>query len=536
MPLYDPEDESILIIQDETRKKIVEPIFSIKGTEVKYNDPNDENSKEYLRKMRSTPFATIETTGCSFSKDICMIIAEQLEKEEDIQVILMGNMFISRGIPQIHPSLRAFSMALRHAKFLTVVDFSDNALNIDGAKAICPLLEKCLTLSELYLSNTGVGWAGGEAIAEALTKVWELGNSLGTPYKLRRFVLGRSRLESSAKQLAQAFAKIGTLVELQIAQNGIFVEGIVAMAKAMACNKDLEILNLSDNYVKHSGGRAVARAIKNCPNMKYIAMTDTGLKNDGGLAVAQALASASKIEVLDLRFNDMTLKVAEALAVSLGDKKNLRVVNLNANSYGSKGRDLLKKSGSLGSVMPDPESDEEDDDEDEEDESEGEGEDDDVDFVDTPEEEYFGLKPPQPKSSPPIKFSEDNDMPEMVSQLEKLCVQANGLVPDPHALDACLQGPLKSEKKFDNLNSLFARMQLVRSDQEQEPLSEAALQSAWKALEHASETHKGYFDNDLKKLTALMTQDSTIKHSEYMKAETPELQNIREKLQSKLTS
>ena len=49
-----------------------------------------------------------------------------------------------------------------------MLDLSDNALNLDGAKAIAPFLSECLTLRELYLHNTGLGPHGGVFIADAL--------------------------------------------------------------------------------------------------------------------------------------------------------------------------------------------------------------------------------------------------------------------------------------------------------------------------------------------------------------------------------
>lgn len=96
-----------------------------------------------------------------------------LAELKNLKKMKFDDMFTRRKVEQIHPSLSAFGAAVvGHS--LVYLDLrwswqramltlpSDNALNPAGAKAICPLLSQCTTITTLKLNNTGVGPAGGE--------------------------------------------------------------------------------------------------------------------------------------------------------------------------------------------------------------------------------------------------------------------------------------------------------------------------------------------------------------------------------------
>ena len=105
---------------------------------------------------------------------------------------------------EIHPGLSYFGDVFLGMQHLAEVDFSDNALNLDGAKSIVPLLEGCLSLKKLRLNNTGVGPFGGQFIGNALIQAVDTAAKLGKSYGLTQFVLGRSRLQlEGTKTIAQ---------------------------------------------------------------------------------------------------------------------------------------------------------------------------------------------------------------------------------------------------------------------------------------------------------------------------------------------
>lgn len=73
---------------------------------------------------------------------------------------------------------------------------------------------------------------------------------------------GRNRLENGSSQaFADAFAALGSLVEVRMPQNGIRMEGIEAIVKGLRANPDLEVLDLQDNTATEKGSRAIATSL-----------------------------------------------------------------------------------------------------------------------------------------------------------------------------------------------------------------------------------------------------------------------------------
>ena len=76
---------------------------------------------------------------------------------------------------------------------------------------------------------------------------YEIDEFLQKCYLTQVFIAGRNRLEKEgAKAYAGFFEAVGTLEEVAMPQNGIFHEGIAALAKALATNKNIRIINLND--------------------------------------------------------------------------------------------------------------------------------------------------------------------------------------------------------------------------------------------------------------------------------------------------
>jgi Ran GTPase-activating protein 1 len=170
------------------------------------------------------------------------------------QLFLCDDAFTGRLKTMIHPALGHLCLALT-GSHLRVLDLSDNAVNPQGAERMSPMLSQCLTLKELYLNNTGVGPAGGRILGEALLAAVAEGRKAGVKYGLEVFVLGRSRLESEGgESLARALGAMGTLVEVRMFQNGIPPPAAATLARGLAMNANLEVVDLSDNRLKLQGG------------------------------------------------------------------------------------------------------------------------------------------------------------------------------------------------------------------------------------------------------------------------------------------
>lgn len=64
---------------------------------------------------------------------------------------------------------------------------------------------------------------------------------------LQVFIAGRNRLEKEgAKVFSEFFRAVGSLEEVAMPQNGIFHEGIAALAQAFSTNPGIRIINLND--------------------------------------------------------------------------------------------------------------------------------------------------------------------------------------------------------------------------------------------------------------------------------------------------
>eukprot|EP00041_Stephanoeca_diplocostata_P003651 m.36564 g.36564 ORF g.36564 m.36564 type:complete len:806 (+) comp14507_c1_seq1:125-2542(+) len=320
------------------QRQHIGPVYSIKSQLRKFDKPED--AQEIVDAIVATPHVkTVELTGNTFHQDACKPIADAIEENPDIEVFLMDDCFTSRLKTMIHPSLGYFANALLSAKHLTVLDFSDNAVNPQGAIEISPLLSQCITLRELYLNNTGVGPAGGKTVGECLLQACNLAKSRNVPYALERFVLGRSRMEyDGAVAFAAAAKAIGTLKEVRMYQNGIKPDGCQVLAEGLAHNPHLEVLDLSDNTLKLQGAVGIVKTLKSCTKLKKLSLNDTLLRNRGGLLIAKALRQVStqmtQLQLLDLSGNDFTPGVADELLPALQNMSALAVLNLQDNGFG----------------------------------------------------------------------------------------------------------------------------------------------------------------------------------------------------------
>eukprot|EP00056_Hartaetosiga_gracilis_P021830 m.26693 g.26693 ORF g.26693 m.26693 type:complete len:604 (+) comp9289_c0_seq2:69-1880(+) len=295
---------------------------------------------------------TLELNRNSHSLAFSTALAPLLARMSHLERLLFNDMWVGRKIPEIHPALKLFAGALINNDRLTVIDFSDNAVNPDGSTNIAPLLSVCTSLKELYLNNTGVGPAGGKTIGEALLACYHHGVRTNKPFKLEKFILGRSRLEvDGCKAVSRAFCHIKTLREIRINNNGIFTEAFVDFANAIACNQHLEIIDVSDNHVKTRGGLAIAKALSHCPKLRMFLASDVGLKNRAGKKIVEALADSS-IEILNLAYNDMGPLVRDAMLISLAGRP-LKYVDIQGNFFGRDGYESVFSS--LGCLGPDEE-------------------------------------------------------------------------------------------------------------------------------------------------------------------------------------
>lgn len=176
-----------------------------------------------------------------------------------------------------------------------------------------PFLTHNRAFSVLKLNNNGLGPAGGAVVASALLKSAHLSARAGEKSRLRVVKCGRNRLEDgSASTWADAFAAHGTLEHVSLPQNGIRQEGMTALARGLAKNAGLRVLELQDNAVNvddsDGGTAAFAAALPKWPALEKLDFSDCVLAAEGTIpAVLPVLAQGghARLHTLQLQNNNL---------------------------------------------------------------------------------------------------------------------------------------------------------------------------------------------------------------------------------------
>jgi Ran GTPase-activating protein 1 len=238
-------------------------------------------------------------------------------------------------ITEIPVALAAICDALKDKKSLVELNLSDNAFGGRSADPIVPFLTNNRSFQVLKLNNNGLGITGGTIIANALLESARLSKAEGKPSNLRKVVCGRNRLENGSAPLwAEAFAAHGNLLEVEMFQNGIRMEGIESLAKGLSKCPQLQVLNLQDNTATESGTRAVALSLPSWPNLRILNLSDCLLGPKGGISLATALSKGNnkRVEVLKLQYAEMDHRAIDILAQAISDHlPSLHALELNGN-------------------------------------------------------------------------------------------------------------------------------------------------------------------------------------------------------------
>lgn len=245
------------------------------------------------------------------------------------QIADFADIFTGRLISEIPPALTAICNALKDKSSLVEIDLSDNAFGGRSVEPMVPLLTHNHSFQVLKLTNNGLGPEGGRVIADALRENALISRKAGHKSNLRAVICGRNRLEDgSAQAWADAFAEHGTLEDVRMPQNGIRMDGIIALATGLKKNPGLRHIDLQDNTFtddeKDDGVRAWAEAFPLWPELATLNLSDCVLssKEDHIPALLKTIASGSnlKLHTLQLQNNNLGTAAFELLAQNVGDK------------------------------------------------------------------------------------------------------------------------------------------------------------------------------------------------------------------------
>lgn len=253
-----------------------------------------------------------------------------------IKVANFADIFTGRLISEIPDALRALCDSLIEHTSLVEINLSDNAFGGRSAEPMVNFLTHNHHFSVLKLNNNGLGIQGGKIVATALIESAAELKKLGLPSKLKTVICGRNRLEDgSAPTWAKAYAAHGNLEEVRMFQNGIRMDGIIAITQGLASCPNLKVLDLQDNTATLRGSRGIAACLPSWGKLEVLNLSDCLLKPKGGYLVIDALSKGanSNLKRLQLQYCDLDRRALERLAVVVEGEaiKGLEKLDINGN-------------------------------------------------------------------------------------------------------------------------------------------------------------------------------------------------------------
>lgn len=315
--------------------------FSLAGKGLKL-DTEDDILLHIRPLINSDDWMHIDLSGNTFGVLACEALAPFLSKMKKLESIYLHDIFTSRTIDEIPPSLSALLTALLECPVLHSVDLSDNALGWKVKEPLVDFLSRHTPLQHLKLSNNGMGLAA-TPVAEALTALATRKQTLRDQGKdvvrLESIVCNQNRLENhSMAAWAKAYEahKDGMRI-VKMTQDGIRPEGISLLLTSglRHCSK-LQVLDLQDNTFAFPGGVALASAIVQWPELRELGVGDDLIGARGSIRLFEALGKGQNtaVEILRLQYNDINPKGLASLLVAVKEGlPSLRRVELNGNKF-----------------------------------------------------------------------------------------------------------------------------------------------------------------------------------------------------------
>ncbi|EAR87255.3 kinase domain protein (macronuclear) [Tetrahymena thermophila SB210] len=262
-------------------------------------------------------------------------------KRSNLSLILDG--FSKKGY-QYHSKVNSKSNQIISSIYQRVLslNYPQNNLSSDGAKAVASEIAKCTNLSTLTLSLqvNSIGSDGAKAVASEIAKCTNLSTlSLN---------LGSNNIGSDgAKAVASEIAKCTNLstLSLNLSSNNIGSDGAKAFASKIAKYTNLSTLtlDLGNNNIGSDGAKAVASKIAKYTNLSTLSLDfySNNIGSDGAKEVASEIAKCTNLSTLSLwlQLNSIGSNGAKAVASKIAKYTNLSTLSLNLqfNNIGSDG-------------------------------------------------------------------------------------------------------------------------------------------------------------------------------------------------------
>ncbi|OJA16697.1 hypothetical protein AZE42_07704 [Rhizopogon vesiculosus] len=318
-------------------------ILDIRGKQLKLETAAEV--APFITHVDPTKLTAIHLGGNSIGVEAAKEFGRFLETADVLKLADFADIFTGRTIEEIPAAIKALLDPLSHKTALQEINLNDNAFGERVVPFLTPFLETNHSIRVLRLNNNGLGPAGGKKIAEA---VYKSAPTDGSRSNLQVVICGRNRLEDpGATAWAKAFEAHKTLVEVQMPQNGIRMDGAEELARGLAACPELQIVNFQDNAfidveMDDEGRKAVrawADAFKTSwPKLRYLDLSDCMLSNGEGEVppILEAFndpntKNLQHLQELRLQNNNLDAKSYEVLAQAVPKLTALRRLDLQDN-------------------------------------------------------------------------------------------------------------------------------------------------------------------------------------------------------------
>lgn len=158
---------------------------------------------------------------------------------------------------------------------------------------------------------------------------------------LQKVVLRGKHLNSTdAILIAQALKGNKDVTNLDLSENEIGVQGIIALSGVIATSKTITCLALSSNCFGDDGiitKGGIASMISKNTSLKELRLSDNCIDPLGAVALAEAFKHNKTITAISLGYNNLCNEGAKAIANMLLDNNTLTSIKLNDSGIGFSG-------------------------------------------------------------------------------------------------------------------------------------------------------------------------------------------------------
>ncbi|KAI9876801.1 MAG: hypothetical protein M1830_005675 [Pleopsidium flavum] len=316
-------------------------VFSLEGKGLKLDIAAD--AEPHIKALRdNSAIEEVRLGGNTLGVEACEALAQVLKTKKSLQIANLADIFTSRLLFEIPPSLSSLLTAFLALPSLHTIDLSDNAFGLNTQAPLVAFLSSHVPLTHLILNNNGLGPRAGVLVGDALTKLAgkkeEARRKGDSVPDLETVICGRNRLENgSMSAWAKVYAAHRGVKIVKMVQNGIRQDGIsYLLREGLRHAKDLKVLDLQDNTFTIMGSKTLSEVVAGWPGLRELGVGDCLLSARGGMVVAEALGKGTNkaLEVLRLQYNDIDAKALTAFKNAAKDAlPALKRIELNGNKF-----------------------------------------------------------------------------------------------------------------------------------------------------------------------------------------------------------